>query len=105
MPPRRKSVGAPAAMKEVAFYYPGPVWHFGDWVKTLILFFDGVALLVPDYMKEKPHLVDPAIAAGLENEHLLYILEPEKIVDKAATAKLAAAMAKVIKSGARGSPP
>jgi hypothetical protein len=103
MPPRRKSVGAPAAMKEVAFYYPGPVWRFGDWVKTLILFFDGVALLVPDYMKEKPHLVDPAIAAGLENEQLLYILEPEKIVDKAATAKLAAAMAKVIESGALSS--
>ena len=28
--------------KEIAFYYPGPIWHGSDWIKTLILFFDGV---------------------------------------------------------------
>src|SRR5580658_3175036 len=81
-----KTKGRKAAqVKELAFYYPGPVWHSGDWIKNLILFFDGIALLVPDYIKDKPHIVDPSIAAGLENEGLLHILEPEKIVDKAAT--------------------
>ena len=40
--------------KELAFYYPGPVWRSGDWIKTLILFFDGIALLVPNYIKDKP---------------------------------------------------
>lgn len=88
------------ADKELAFYYPGPVWHSGDWIKNLILFFDGIALLVPDYIKDKPDTVDPAIAAGLRNERLLYILEPEKIIDKAATKKLADAMSAVIASGA-----
>jgi hypothetical protein len=85
--------------KELAFYYPGPVWYSGDWIKNLILFFDGIALLVPEYIKDKPDIVDPAIAAGLRNEGLLHILEPEKIVDKAATKKLADAMSEVIASG------
>src|SRR5437867_3034641 len=84
---------------EIAFYYPGPVWHSGDWTKNLILFFDGVALLVPEYIKDKPDIVDPAIAAGLRNERLLHILTPEKIVDKAATSKLAAVMSEIISSG------
>ena len=45
-------------------------------------------------------MVDPAIAAGLEKEGLLHILDPEKLVDKAATEKLAGAMGNVIESGA-----
>ena len=94
--PRSTSSGS----KEVAFYYPGPVWRAGDWIKNLILFFDGIALLVPNYIKDKPYIVDPAIAAGLENEGLLHILEPERVVDKAATEKLAATMIEVIESGA-----
>jgi hypothetical protein len=86
--------------KEVAFYYPGPVWNAGEWVKNLILFFDGIALLVPEYMTGKPFTADPAIAEGLQREGLLHILEPEKLVDKAATKKLATALTEVIRSGA-----
>jgi hypothetical protein len=97
MPKQKRQVVAKS--RELAFYYPGPVWHSGDWIKNLILFFDGIALLVPDYIKDKPDMVDPAIAAGLRNEGLLHILEPEKIVDKTATKKLAAAMSEVIASG------
>jgi len=39
--------------RELAFYYPNPMWHSGDWIKNLILFFDGIALLVPTYMKRQ----------------------------------------------------
>jgi len=53
----RKQHRAVAKDKELAFYYPGPVWHSGDWIKNLILFFDGIALLVPDYIKDKPDIV------------------------------------------------
>jgi hypothetical protein len=67
--------------KEVAYYYPNPMWSHGDWVKSLIVFFDGVALLVPEYMKDKPELVDPAIVAGLNEHDLLHILQPEQVVD------------------------
>jgi hypothetical protein len=75
------------------------MWDRGDWVKNLILFFDGVALLVPEYMKEKPGIVDPAIVAGLEQHKLLHILQPETVVDATATAQLAGAMREIIESG------
>src|SRR5215469_11501877 len=75
--------------KELAFYYPNPMWSYGDWVKNLILFFDGIALLLPKYMKDRPGEIDPAIVAGLKQHGLLHVIEPEKAVDKAATEKLA----------------
>jgi hypothetical protein len=86
--------------RELAFYYPNPMWWRGDWIKNLILFFDGIALLVPNYMKEKPNEVDPAIVAGLKQHGLLEIIEPERAVDKAATEKLAMALTDIITSGA-----
>lgn len=85
--------------KEIAYYYPNPMWDRGDWVKNLILFFDGVALLVPEYMKEKPGIVDPAIVAGLQQHSLLHMLQPETVVDATATEQLAGAMREIIESG------
>ncbi len=90
----------PLQPPEIAFYYPGPFWYSGNWIKNLILFFDGIGLLVPSYMKERPGEVDPAIAGALKDKGLLYILEPETLVDKQATKQLATAMTKIIKSGA-----
>lgn len=88
------------ALPEIAFYYPNPMWHSGNWVKNLILFFDGVGLLVPSYMTDRPEMDDPAIVAGLRAHGLLHILEPEVIVDAIATEKLATSMSDVITSGA-----
>jgi hypothetical protein len=65
----------------MVFYYPGPMWSSGDQVKNLILFFDGIALLVPNYIREKPFLQDPALATGLAEHGLLEILEPEDLID------------------------
>jgi hypothetical protein len=76
------------------------MWHSGAWVKSLILFFDGIALLVPSYMKGRPELADPEIAEELTRHGLLQILEPETVVDKFATERLAAAMTDIITSGA-----
>ena len=84
---------------EVAFYYPGPMWNIGDWVKNLVLFFDGIALLVPEYMKDRPSMIDPAIASGLSEHGLLHILTPETMINKAATEQLAEAMTALITSG------
>ena len=89
-----------AAPPEVAFYYPGWIWRSDGAIKNLLLFFDGVALLVPEYMKEGPGAVVPEIAEPLLDTGLLHILEPEKIVDKSATEKLAGALTDVIASGA-----
>ncbi len=85
--------------RELAFYYPNPMWYHGDWIKNLVLFFDGIALLVPKYMKGRPEEVDPAIVAGLKQHGLLEIILPEKAVDKAATEKLVMALTDVISSG------
>jgi hypothetical protein len=90
---------APAEVRELAFYYPNPMWSYGDWIKNLVLFFDGIALLVPDYMKESPEELDPSIVVGLKEKGLLEIIEPEKAVDKIATEKLATAMTDIITSG------
>lgn len=84
---------------EVAYYYPNFIWNYGDWIKNLVLFFDGVALLVPQYMKERPEEVEPALITGLRQNGLLHILEPEKVVDQKATEELAGAMTDVIASG------
>jgi len=85
---------------EIAFYYPNPMWYSGDWIKSLILFFDGVGLLVPTYMRDRPEIEDPAIVAGLKQHGLLHVLEPETVVDAAATERLATAMTDIIVSGA-----
>jgi len=89
-----------AEKPEMAFYYPNPMWYSGDWVKSLSLFFDGIGLLVPNYMKDRPELLDPALVAGLKQHGLLHIFEPETVIDKAATEKLATAMTDIITSGA-----
>ena len=85
--------------RELAFYYPNFMWTYGEWIKNLVLFFDGIALLVPEYMKERPEDLDRPIVVGLKDEGLLDIIEPEKAVDKSATEKLAEAMTDIIASG------
>jgi hypothetical protein len=90
---------AKSELPELAYYYPNPMWKQGDWIKNLILFFDGVALLVPEYIRDKPFLVDPAIATGLHDQGLLTILEPEKVIDADSAEALSMAMADIITSG------
>jgi hypothetical protein len=89
-----------ASEPDVAFYYPGWMWQDPGWVKSLALFFDEIGLLVPDYMRDRPHSVDPAVAAGLEEAGLLRILSPETLVDKEATEALATALVDVLAAGA-----
>jgi hypothetical protein len=87
-------------LPEVAFYYPETFWADGNWIKNLILFFDGIGLLVPEYMQDRMERNDPAIVAGLRDKGLLHVFPPETLVDKAATAKLAESLVDIITSGA-----
>ena len=75
---------AEAALQEVAYHHE-PYWgpSQGDWIKSLLLFFDGVALLVPDYMHDRPLLTDPSLAQPLADQGLLHRLSPETLVDQA----------------------
>lgn len=83
-----------------AFYYPGVIWHNASWVKSLALFFDEVALLVPDYMRDRPLALDPAIAEPLQDAGLLRILSPEVLVGQDAAEMLSTAMVEMLASGA-----
>ena len=76
------------------------MWYSGEALKNLLLFFDGVALLVPRYMKGRPEEHDPVMAGPLRKAGLLHVLEPETLVDKTATQYLTTAIGSLIRSGA-----
>src|SRR5437899_2980536 len=48
-----KASGSNDIPREAAYYYPEWHWRSDDhgWVKSLLLFFDEIALLVPDYKR------------------------------------------------------
>ena len=85
---------------KVAFYYPGPVWSASDPIKNLLLFFDGIGLLVPRYLRDKPERIDPSLAIPLREKGLLHNIEPEDQVDAEATKQLAEALGGIISTGA-----
>jgi hypothetical protein len=96
---RESSVAPPP---EVAYYYPE--WHWRPdehgWIKSLLLFFDEIALLVPDYKRFGPANRDPALAGALQDAGLLRIIEPEVFVDSEMTTALAETMVTIIEAGA-----
>lgn len=87
---------------DVAYYYPQPYWDMGeaDAMKSLLLFFDRIAILLPRYMRGQEELADPVVASPLERLGLLEILEPETFVDQEVADELAALIEGLIKSGA-----
>src|SRR5262245_31338932 len=84
---------------KLAFYYPGWMWRMGNWAKNLILFFDGVALLVPEYMVDRPEFVDPVMVEGLRTHGLLHILQPESFIDRETTRVLADQLLRILDAG------
>jgi len=93
---------SPVPPPEVAYYYPE--WHWApdehSWIKTLLLFFDQIALLVPDYKRDEPANIDPEVAGALQDAGLLLTIEPESFVDAEMTQSLAATMVEIIAAGA-----
>ena len=87
-------------LPEVAFYYPNQYFSDLDWVKNLILFFDGIGMLIPNYMEDHSKLDDLAIITGLKEHGLFHVIAPETAVDKDATLELASRMTDIITSGA-----
>jgi hypothetical protein len=87
---------------EVAYYYPPTFWSAGEgaWVKSLLLFFDQIAILLPRYMRGRQTAADPTLAGPLEDQGLLRILEPNDWVDQSMTEKLATIMVDLLTTGA-----
>jgi hypothetical protein len=92
---------------EIAYYYPEPHWlaDEGSWIKSLLLFFDEIAILLPDYMRGREVVSDPTLAGPLEDRTLLRVLEPEWFVDEVSTNKLTDLMAALVEARAFDSLP
>ena len=84
---------------DVAFYYPGQYWLNADWVKNLICFFDGIAMLIPEYMEDHLRFDDYPIVSALKDHDLFRVLRPEEVVDAKATEALTEALIEIITSG------
>lgn len=77
-------------MTDTAYCYPAPYWPMEDceWIKSLLLFFDDIAILLPDYMYGRHTTADPTLARSLEERGLLKVLEPKIWIDAEMTEKL-----------------
>ena len=86
---------------DVAYCYPAPYWGLREvgWVKTLLLFFDKVSILLPNYMYGRHHLADPVLAEPLEDLGLLEVLEPGTLIDEQMTKSLAEAIIGLLADG------
>lgn len=86
---------------DVAYYYPNPYWGVGEsgWVKSLLLFFDRVSILLPDYMYGRHHAADPVLAEPLEDQGLLEVLEPNMWVDEEMAMRLAEIVSDLLANG------
>ena len=86
---------------DVAYYYPAPYWGSaqGGWIKSLLLFFDQVAILLPGYMYGRHHQADQALTEPLEDAGLLQVLEPTQWIDEEMAQKLAEAVKGLLEDG------
>ena len=89
-------------MTDTAYYYPAPFWvaREGGWIKSLLLFFDEVAILLPNYMRGRHIVFDPTLAEPLEDLGLLKVLEPNDWLDAETTNRLAEVMVELLTDGA-----
>ena len=64
------------SVPDLAYYYPAPFWVPGetDKLKNLLLFFDGLAILLPRYMSGRETAADPYLAGPLREMGLLTVL-------------------------------
>jgi hypothetical protein len=87
---------------DLAYYYPQPYWAAGeiDVMKNLLLFFDGIAILLPRYMSGREAAADPVLAGPLREKGLLRVLEPETFVDQEVTEAPIMAVTELVTQGA-----
>lgn len=87
---------------DVAYYYPAPYWHAGESepLKSLLLFFDRISILLPGYMYGRHNTADPGLSGPLEDAGLLLVLEPEAWITEEVSNPLWEALTELITSGA-----
>ena len=87
---------------DIAYYYPAPYWGWRDsgWVKSLLLFFDQLAILLPGYMRDRHMVADPTTVIPLEERGLLQVLEPNDWIDQEAAESLTEVIVELLTNGA-----
>jgi hypothetical protein len=87
---------------EIGYIYPAPYWTLRehDWVKSLLLFFDHVAILQPDYMYGRHYRADPTLVGPLKERGLLRTLEPGTWIDAEARIELTNTISHLLNSDA-----
>ena len=84
---------------DIAFYYPGQYWSEPDWVKNLVLFFDGIGMLIPSYMPDQGRWDDVPVIESLKDRGLFRVIRPEEHVGPEETSALATAIQNIADSG------
>lgn len=101
-PGRLRSSDMSERVADPAYYYPQPYWAAGetDVMKNLLLFFDGVAILLPRYMSGCEAAADPVLAGPLREKGIMRVLQPETFVDQEVTEALITAVTELVTQGA-----
>ena len=84
---------------DVAFYYPGQYWLDADWIKNIVLFFDGIGMLIPSYMPDQGSWDDLPVVEALKDNELFHVIRPEEHIGAEETHALATAIQGIIDSG------
>ena len=84
---------------DFAFYYPGQYLYNVDWIKNLILFFDGIAMLIPSYMRDHRDFDDYPLVCALKDQGMFRVIRPETAFGPEETKQLANALAEIVGSG------
>ena len=69
-------------------------------MKSLLLFFDELAILLPQYMQGRHQVADPSMVMPLEERGLLRVLEPNDWIDEETAESLAEIVNGLLTSGA-----
>ena len=87
---------------DIAYYYPAPYWGWRDsgWVKSLLLFFDQLAILLPGYVRGRHIGADPTTVIPLEERGLLQVLEPNDWIGQEAAESLTRMIVELLTNGA-----
>lgn len=85
----------------MAYWYPEPYWgpDAADLVKSLLPFFDSVAILLPTYMYGRHRDSNEWLAGPLEDRGLLHVLQPESFVDQTMTEQLWEILSELLDAG------
>ncbi|MFJ2471658.1 hypothetical protein ACIOWI_01460 [Streptomyces sp. NPDC087659] len=95
-------MATPAPQLELAHYYPDWIWQARslDWMKSLLLYFDGLAIVLPTNLFEVAVEADPILAQPLLEKGMLHNFPPrEWLTSERAAAVRQAANAVAARSG------